>query len=86
MYHVSLNTDNMKNRTYSVGADTTAVLDTIYQLQAHYDRLCTLSEDGELSEELQEAYDNLLQKEKEFLADGILNKMFQQADVTHIEL
>lgn len=76
----------MKTKTYSVSADTSSTLNVIGELINHYGSLCTLFEDGEPTQELQEAYDNLLLVEKSLLADGILNKMFQQADVTHIEL
>ena len=68
----------MRTRTYTVSADTASTMNVIVELVNHYGNLCSLFEDGELSEELQEAYDNLLKVEKNLLAEGILNKMYQQ--------
>ena len=76
----------MKTRTYSVSADTTATLNVIGELIEHYTNLCTLFEDGEPTQELQEAYDRLLQVEKNLLVDGILNKLYQQDGDIHIEI
>ena len=74
----------MRTKNYSVSADTASTLNVIGELIEHYGNLCTLFEDGEPTKELQEAYDRLLQVEKNLLADGILDKMYQQAEVTHI--
>lgn len=52
----------------------------------HYTNLCSLFEDGEPTQEIQEAYDRLLQAEKNLLADGILNKLYQEDEVSHIEI
>ena len=68
----------MKTRNYSVSADTTATLNVIGELINHYGNLCSLFEDGEPTKEIQEAYDRLLQAEKNLLADRILNTMYQQ--------
>ena len=68
----------MKTKNYSVSADTTAKLNVIGELMEHYRNLCSLFEDGEPTQEIQEAYDRLLQAEKNLLADGILNKLYQQ--------
>ena len=76
----------MKTRTYSVSADTTATLNVIGELINHYTNICTLFEDGEPVQELQDAYDSLLQIEKNLLADGILNKMYQQDEDIEIEI
>ena len=76
----------MKTRNYTVSADTTATLNVIGELIEHYTNLCTLFEDGEPTQELQEAYDRLLQVEKNLLVDGILNKLYQQDGDIHIEI
>lgn len=68
----------MKTRNYIVSADTASTLNVIGELIEHYGNLCTLFEDGEPTKELQDAYDRLLQVEKNLLADGILNKIYQQ--------
>lgn len=68
----------MRTKTYSVSADTTSTLNVIGELIEHYTNICSLFEDGEPTKELQEAYDRLLQVEKSLLADGILNKIYQQ--------
>ena len=79
MYHVSLNQNlDMRTRTYSVSADTTSTLNVVGELIEHYTNLCSLFEDGEPTEEIQDAYDRLLQTEKNLLANGILNKIYQQ--------
>lgn len=77
---------DMRTRTYSVSADTTATLNVIGELVQHYNNICSLFEDGEPTQEIQEAYDRLLQAEKNLLADGILNKMYQEDGVSHIEI
>ena len=76
----------MKRRTYSVSADTTATLNVIGELMGHYNNLCSLFEDGEPTQEIQEAYDRLLTVEKNLLADGILNKLYQEDEVSHLEI
>lgn len=76
----------MTPKDYSVSADTMSTLNVIGELINHYGNLCTLFEDGEPTQELQEAYDRLLQVEKNLLADGILNKMYQQGDTKSIEI
>ena len=77
---------DMRKRTYIVSADTTATLNVIGELINHYGNLCTLFEDGEPTQEIQEAYDRLLTAEKNLLADSILNKMYQQDEVVEIEI
>lgn len=69
---------DMKTKNYSVSADTASTLNVIGELIEHYGNLCTLFEDGEPTQELQDAYDRLLQVEKNLLANGILNKIYQQ--------
>ena len=76
----------MKIRTFTVSADTTSTLNIIGELIEHYGNLCTLFENGEPTQELQEAYDRLLIAEKNLLADGILNKLYQEDEVSHIEI
>lgn len=76
----------MKTRTYSVSADTTATLNVIGELIEHYTNLCSLFEDGEPTQEIQEAYDRLLTAEKNLLAEGILDKMYQQDGDIQIEI
>ena len=76
----------MKTRNYTVSADTTATLNVIGELIEHYTNLSSLFEDGEPSQEIQEAYDNLLKAEKDLLADGILNKVYQQDGDIDIEI
>ena len=68
----------MRTKNYSVSADTTATLNVIGELVEHYTNICSLFEDGEPTQEIQDAYDRLLQAEKNLLADGILDKMYQQ--------
>lgn len=87
MYHVSLNQNlDMRTRTYSVSADTTATLNVIGELVQHYTNICSLFEDGEPTQELQDAYDRLLTVEKNHLADGILNKLYQQDETRDMEI
>ena len=76
----------MTTKNYSVSADTTATLNVIGELINHYGNLCSLFEDGEPTQEIQDAYDRLLQVEKSLLANGILNKMYQQGDTKSIEI
>lgn len=76
----------MKTKNYSVSADTTATLNVIGELVQHYRNICSLYENGEPTQELQEAYDRLLEVEKNLLADGILNKLYQKNEVSHIEI
>lgn len=76
----------MRTRTYTVSADTASTLNVIGELVQHYNNICSLYEDGEPTQELQEAYDRLLQAEKNLLADGILNKLYQEDEVSHIEI
>ena len=76
----------MKTKNYSVSADTASTLNVIGELVQHYRNLCSLFEDGEPTQEIQEAYDRLLQAEKNLLADGILNKRYQEDEVSHLEI
>lgn len=76
----------MRKRTYIVSADTTATLNVIGELINHYNNICSLFEDGEPTQELQEAYDHLLEVEKNLLADSILNKIYQQDGDIDIEI
>ena len=76
----------MKTKNYSVSADTASTLNVIGELINHYGNLCSLFEDGEPTQEIQDAYDNLLQVEKNLLADGILNKIYQQDGDVHVEI
>lgn len=76
----------MKTKNYTVSADTTSTLNVIGELVEHYTNICSLFEDGEPTQELQEAYDRLLQVEKNLLANGILNKIYQQDEICDIEI
>lgn len=76
----------MKTRNYTVSADTASTLNVIGELINHYGNLCSLFEDGEPTQEIQDAYDRLLQAEKNLLADGILDKMYQQDEVVELEI
>lgn len=76
----------MKTRNYTVSADTTSTLNVIRELIEHYTNLCSLFEDGEPAQEIQEAFDRLLQAEKDLLAEGILDKMYQQDGDIQIEI
>lgn len=76
----------MRTRTYTVSADTASTLNVIGELVQHYNNICSLYENGEPTQELQEAYDRLLEVEKNLLADGILNKLYQKNEVSHIEI
>lgn len=76
----------MRTRTYTVSADTTSTLNVVGELVEHYGNLCTLFENGEPTQELQEAYDRLLEVEKNLLADGILNKLYQQDEARDMEI
>lgn len=76
----------MKTRNYTVSADTTATLNVIGELINHYTNICSLFEDGEPAQEIQDAYDRLLQAEKNLLAEGILDKMYQQDGDIQIEI
>lgn len=68
----------MKTKNYSVSADTASTLNVIGELMEHYTNICSLFEDGEPTQEIQDAYDRLLTVEKNLLAEGILNKIYQQ--------
>ena len=70
---------------YNVSADTTATLNVIRELLNHYENICTLFEDGELTEDLQTAFDVLLKKEKEFLADRITGNLYQNNEFHTID-
>ena len=76
----------MRRKNYSVSADTTATLNVIGELVQHYNNLCSLYENGEPTQELQDAYDRLLTEEKNLLADGILNKLYQQDETRDMEI
>lgn len=76
----------MRRKNYSVSADTTSTLNVIGELVQHYNNLCSLFENGEPTQELQEAYDRLLEVEKNLLADGILDKIYQQDGDIYVEI
>lgn len=76
----------MRTRNYTVSADTASTLNVVGELMGHYRNLCSLFEDGEPTQELQDAYDRLLTAEKNLLADGILNKLYQENEVSHLEI
>lgn len=76
----------MRTKNYSVSADTASTLNVIGELIEHYRNLCSLFEDGEPTQEIQEAYDRLLQAEKSLLAENIINKIYQQDGDIHIEI
>ena len=76
----------MKTRTYTVSADTASTLNVIGELVQHYNNICSLFQDGEPTQEIQEAYDRLLIAEKNLLADGILDKIYQQDGDIHVEI
>lgn len=76
----------MKTKNYSVSADTASTLNVIGELINHYTNICSLFEDGEPTQEIQDAYDRLLQVEKNLLAEGILDKMYQQDGDIQIEI
>lgn len=76
----------MRTKNYSVSADTASTLNVIGELVQHYTNICSLFENGEPTQEMQEAYDRLLEAEKNLLADGILNKLYQEDEVSHIEI
>ena len=76
----------MRTKNYSVSADTASTLNVIGELMGHYRNLCSLFEDGEPMQEIQEAYDRLLIAEKNLLADGILDKMYQAGEAKDLEI
>ena len=76
----------METKNYSVSADTASTLNVIGELMEHYTNICSLFEDGEPAQEIQEAFDRLLQAEKDLLAEGILDKMYQQDGDIQIEI
>ena len=76
----------MSQKDYNVSADTTATLNVIRELLNHYQNICTLFEDGEPSGDLQTAFDVLLQKEKDFLADRITGNLYQNNEFHTIEI
>lgn len=76
----------MKTKNYSVSADTASTLNVIGELIEHYTNICSLFENGEPTQEIQEAYDNLLKVEKNLLADGILGNIYQQDEVVELEI
>ena len=76
----------MRRKNYSISTDTTSTLNVIGELIEHYGNLCTLFENGEPTQEIQEAYDRLLQAEKNLLADGILDKMYQAGEAKDLEI
>ena len=77
---------SMRTRNYTVSADTASTLNVIGELMGHYNNLCSLFEDGEPTQEIQEAYDRLLTVEKNLLADGILDKMYQAGEAKGLEI
>ena len=72
-------------KDYNVSADTTATLNVIRELLNHYENICTLFEDGP-TKDIQEAFDVLLQKEKDFLADRITGNLYQNNEFHTIEI
>ena len=76
----------MSPKDYNVSADTTAALNVIRELLNHYQNICTLFEDGAPSEDLQTAFDVLLKKEKDFLADRITGNLYQNNEFHTIEI
>ncbi len=76
----------MRKRTYIVSADTTSTLNVIGELVQHYSNICSLFEDGEPTQEIQDVYDRLLTAEKNLLADSIFNKIYQQDGDIDIEI
>lgn len=76
----------MRTRIYCVSADTASTLNVIGELVEHYRNLCSLFEDGEPTQEIQDAYDRLLTAEKNLLADGILDKMYQAGEAKDLEI
>lgn len=76
----------MRPKDYNVSADTTATLNVIRELLSHYENLCTLFEDSEPTEDIQKAFDVLLQKEKDFLADRITGNLYQGNEFHTIEI
>lgn len=76
----------MTTKSYNVSADTTATLNVIRELLSHYENLCTLFEDGEPTQDIQNAFDVLLLKEKEFLADRITGNLYQDNEFHTIEI
>lgn len=77
---------SMKTKNYTVSADTTATLNVIGELVEHYTNICSLFENGEPTQEIQDAYDRLLEVEKNLLADSILSKIYQQDGDIDIEI
>ena len=76
----------MSPKDYNVSADTTAALNVIRELLNHYENICTLFENGTPSEDLKTAFDVLLQKEKDFLADRITGNLYQNNEFHTIEI
>ena len=76
----------MRKRNYTVSADTASTLNVIGELINHYTNICSLFDDAQPAQEIQDAYDRLLQAEKNLLANGILNKMYQQDEISDIEI
>ena len=76
----------MKTKNYSVSADTASTLNVIGELVEHYTNICSLFEDGEPTQEIQDVYDRLLTTDKNLLADSILNKIYQQDGDIDIEI
>lgn len=76
----------MKTKNYSVSADTASTLNVIGELVQHYTNICSLFENGEPTQEVQDAYDRLLTVEKNLLADGILDKMYQAGEAKDLEI
>ena len=76
----------MRTRTYTVSADTASTLNVIEELVQHYTNICSLFENGDPTQEIQDAYDRLLIAEKNLLADGILDKLYQENEVSHLEI
>lgn len=76
----------MRPKDYNVSADTTATLNVIRELLNHYENICTLFEEGEPTQDIQDAFDVLLQKEKKFLADRITGNLYQRNEFHTIEI
>ena len=76
----------MKTRNYTVSADTASTLNVIGELIEHYNNICSLFENGEPAQEIQDFYDRLLQVEKNLLVDGIMNKIYQDGGSFEVEI
>ena len=69
-----------------MSADTASTLNVIGELIEHYNNICSLFENGEPAQEIQDFYDRLLQVEKNLLVDGIMNKIYQDGGSFEVEI